>query len=66
MLIASLLFAAALQAAAARPDPQTLGPKVGETLPPIEAMDQNGRTQDFASLKGPNGLVFVFFRSADW
>lgn len=63
MLIPSLIL---IVAQAAAPDPQTLGPKVGETLPAFEARDQNGRTQTFASLKGPNGLVFVFFRSADW
>jgi cytochrome oxidase Cu insertion factor (SCO1/SenC/PrrC family) len=66
MLLASILLTAAQAAAPERPDPQTLGPKVGESLPAFEAKDQNGRTQTFASLKGANGLVFVFFRSADW
>lgn len=66
MLIASLLLVIAQTAAPERPDPQTLGPKVGEVLPAFEAVDQDGRTRDFASLKGPSGLVFVFFRSADW
>ena len=68
MLLASLfLIASQAQAPAAeRPDPMALGPRVGEALPSFEATDQTGRARDVASLKGPNGLVLVFFRSADW
>jgi hypothetical protein len=42
------------------------GPAVGERLPAFEAVDQRGRAHTFASLRGPKGLVLVFFRSADW
>ena len=42
------------------------GPAVGERLPAIEAVDQDGRPRTFESLRGPQGLVLVFFRSADW
>jgi hypothetical protein len=42
------------------------GPAVGGRLPAFEAVDQHGRTHTFASLRGPKGLVLVFFRSADW
>lgn len=42
------------------------GPAVGEKVPPFEAVDQNGQRRDFASLRGPRGLVLLFFRSADW
>ena len=35
-------------------------------LPGFSLTDQNGRTREFANLKGPKGLVLVFFRSADW
>ena len=68
MFLASLLLVAAqAQATApARPDPMQLGPRVGQSLPAFTAPDQEGRARDFASLKGPNGLVFVLFRSADW
>lgn len=66
MLLAPLFLAAIQAAAPERPDPQELGPKVGETLPAFEAKDQDGRARTFESLKGPNGLVLVFFRSADW
>ncbi len=47
-------------------NPATLGPAVGQPIPRFEVSDQDGRQRDFASLKGPNGLVLVFFRSADW
>ncbi len=68
MLLASLLLVAAQVQAPApeRPDPMTLGPQVGQALPAFEATDQAGKPRNFASLKGPNGLVLVFFRSADW
>jgi len=66
MLLASLILAAAQVAAPERPDPMTLGPSVGEALIPFEARDQNGNLQTLDSLKGPNGLVLVIFRSADW
>jgi len=62
-----LTFVLLVLCAAAPPvDPSTLGPAVGQPLPPFEAQDQDGRRRDFTSLKGPNGLVLVFFRSADW
>jgi hypothetical protein len=46
--------------------PSGPGPAVGEKIPPFEAVDQNGQRRDFASLRGPRGLVLLFFRSADW
>lgn len=42
------------------------GPAVGQKIPLFEAVDQNGRRQTFESLKGPNGLLLLFHRSADW
>ncbi|MBI1357263.1 MAG: hypothetical protein GC160_23225 [Acidobacteria bacterium] len=42
------------------------GPAVGERIPSISAVDQDGRERDFDSLKGPNGLLLLFHRSADW
>ena len=47
-------------------DPASLGPAVGQPIPTFEAHDQDDRRRDFASLSGPQGLVLVFFRSADW
>lgn len=68
MLLGTLMAVAFSQAAAGAPplDPATLGPKLGEQLPAFSAIDQAGRQRDLASLMGPNGLVLVFFRSADW
>ena len=65
MLLTSLLIVA-IQTAGGRPDPLTLGPNVGQTLPAFETVDSAGVTRSFESLKGPNGLVLVLFRSADW
>lgn len=42
------------------------GPAVGERIPAFEGVDQNGRARDFESLAGPNGLLLLFHRSADW
>lgn len=66
MLLASLLLTAAQAAGPERPDPMTLGPAIGQPLPGFEARDSTGAPRTFESLKGPNGLVLVFFRSADW
>ena len=40
--------------------------KIGDTIPEFAGVDQFGKKQDFDSLKGPQGLVLLFFRSADW
>lgn len=40
--------------------------KPGSAIPTPTATDQFGKPQTFDSLKGPNGLVLVVFRSADW
>ncbi|MCP5118437.1 MAG: hypothetical protein GY953_47100 [bacterium] len=42
------------------------GPAVGERIPHFEAVDQDGKRQTFDTLKGENGLVLMFVRSADW
>lgn len=42
------------------------GPRVGQPLPAFQAVDQDGRARDFASLKGPKGLALLVHRSADW
>ncbi len=43
-----------------------LGPAVGQPLPAFETADQDGKPRSFENLRGPKGLVLVFFRSADW
>jgi hypothetical protein len=47
-------------------DVDTVGPKVGETLPEFSLRDQGGRVHSLKSLIGSKGAVIVFFRSADW
>ena len=44
----------------------SIGLAVGEKAPAFSARDQFGHTQTLDSLKGPNGTVLLFFRSADW
>jgi peroxiredoxin len=43
-----------------------MGLKVGAHIPAFTATSDTGAVSDFNSLKGTNGLTFVFFRSADW
>ena len=44
----------------------TLGLQVGDVSPDFSLIDQTGAGRDLASLMGPNGLMLVFSRSADW
>jgi peroxiredoxin len=46
--------------------PSIPGIAVGETILAIETVDQNGHLQTFDSLKGKQGLLLLFSRSADW
>lgn len=52
--------------APALPDVTRIGPQVGETIPAFSLVDQQGATRTLASLRGSEGLMLVFFRSADW
>jgi peroxiredoxin len=45
---------------------QIIGLQPGVKAPAIALSDQSGKPQNFASLTGPNGLLLLFFRSADW
>jgi cytochrome oxidase Cu insertion factor (SCO1/SenC/PrrC family) len=42
------------------------GPEVGEPIPRFEARDQTGTVRTFEDLRGPNGLLLLFYRTADW
>ena len=42
------------------------GPAVGDRLPAFEAPDQEGKRQDFETLRGNNGLLLNFNRSVVW
>ncbi len=43
-----------------------IGLEVGQKAPAFSARDQFGKLQNHDTLKGPNGTVLLFFRSADW
>lgn len=47
-------------------DTSTLGPQVGSAVPAFTGVDQFGKPRTLASASGPNGVMLVFFRSADW
>jgi hypothetical protein len=44
----------------------TTGPEVGQPVPGFTLPDQSGASRTLAELAGPNGLLLVFHRSADW
>jgi len=48
------------------PEVTRLGPQVGDVVPDFTLPDQTGRERTLESLMGPQGLVLVFYRSADW
>ncbi len=55
-----------LQFAEAQNDGYRTGPEVGEKVPDFSLPDQHGRRWALQELMGPNGLLLVFSRSADW
>jgi hypothetical protein len=44
----------------------SIGLAVGQKAPAFSVRDQFGRVQTLDTLKGANGTVLLFFRSADW
>ncbi len=40
--------------------------QLGQPLPTLEGTDQFGKTHQVQDLAGPEGLVVLVFRSADW
>ncbi|MGH7935259.1 MAG: hypothetical protein ACREQN_19120 [Candidatus Binataceae bacterium] len=51
---------------AAQNDDLKTGPRVGEKVPQFTLPDQDGKQWTLDGLTGPNGLLLVFVRSADW
>jgi cytochrome oxidase Cu insertion factor (SCO1/SenC/PrrC family) len=47
-------------------DTPAVGLEVGQQAPAFSGTDQFGHEQTNESLKGSNGTVILFFRSADW
>jgi thiol-disulfide isomerase/thioredoxin len=64
----AVAFAALVAAtAAASASAEDLGPAVATKAPNIGTrLDQTGKPRMLADLMGQNGLVLMFFRSADW
>jgi hypothetical protein len=64
--LATLILAPGVVAAQSSEPSINTGPAVGERIPEFEAVDQFGRRQTFETLRGTNGLLLLFHRSADW
>jgi hypothetical protein len=47
-------------------DTSLLGPEIGTAVPAFSGRDQHGKTQTLDTVMGDEGLMLVFFRSADW
>ena len=47
-------------------DCYTTGPEPGQPIPDFALPDQNGVLRSLTNLAGPNGVLLVFHRSADW
>ena len=47
-------------------DVSALGPQVGEQVPDFDLPDQNGLRHTLETVRGPNGSLILFYRSADW
>lgn len=47
-------------------DISALGPQVGEQVPDFDLPDQNGLRRTLETVRGPNGSLILFHRSADW
>jgi hypothetical protein len=68
-LVGILLLAISTVAAAQERKPidvSVLGPQVGESVPDFSLSDQHGQLQTLESVRGPNGSLILFHRSADW
>jgi hypothetical protein len=50
----------------AQNDGYRTGPEIGQKVPDFTLPDQHGKGRTLADLMGPNGLLLVFSRSADW
>ena len=50
----------------AQNDGYRTGPEIGDKVPDFTLPDQQGRSRSLSELMGPNGLLLVFSRSADW
>lgn len=47
-------------------DRYATGPEPGQRIPAFALPDQHGALRSLPNLSRPNGLLLVFYRSADW
>jgi hypothetical protein len=47
-------------------DTSAIGPRIGQPVPDFSGADQFGQQHTLASSMGAQGVMLVFFRSADW
>jgi hypothetical protein len=66
MRLAPLLWIAAVLPLWGQSDATQIGPAAGATAANFSLLDQFGQRRTLESLMEPQGLVLVFFRSADW
>jgi hypothetical protein len=66
LVIGIVLLSAAALARAQMPELERVGPRVGAAAPEFSGADQFGKAQTLQSVMGPQGVMLVFFRSADW
>ncbi len=59
-------FPNAQENSSARSVSANIGLPVGQKVPTFAAHDQFGHEQSNETLRGSNGTVLLFFRSADW
>ncbi len=64
--VLALAIGAALQSQQFKAPPHPTPLAVGTHVPSFSLEDQFGKTRDFANLTGPKGLVFFFYKSAEW
>ncbi|MGA8222839.1 MAG: hypothetical protein WB780_14395 [Candidatus Acidiferrales bacterium] len=67
LFVALLLLAyMAVTSTGKHADTHSIGLEAGQRAPAFAAGDQFGNEQSNQTLKGANGTVLLFFRSADW
>lgn len=66
-LLIGLMAFLGLTAGAHAADLSDLGPAIGTKIPhDLSSVDHMGTPQNFDSVKGENGAILIFFRSAKW
>jgi hypothetical protein len=62
----AVLALATVVVGAQAPKLETLGPTIGTRVQEFSGVDQFGKTHTLQSLLDRDGLMLVFYRSADW